>query len=288
MDIEGAAAPVGADEAPQASKPPEKPRELHPEGSHRGSKPLPTIRIAFNKQLDLLRAYGAASGIERKPVSLTKAAEMVGLAPATTSLANGFFVDARLLQKVEGPQPQFIPSQAVLDFAAAHQWKADAPAAKLGPLLTDTWAYQALEPRLRYSGDIPENQAIQLLAEACGATTDYRPNLLIILQYLEAAGLLTRDGQTVRRIDRAAVGAMPEPQGEVTTPNVTIVERTTRRDGGSGGPGRTEGQIRFAISFNIDVAELRGWSADRIATLFEGISKVIAANGGEDGNDGAE
>lgn len=275
-DGNGAAEPAPAP-TPKATA---KPHELHPTQPRRGNRPLPTDRIAFAKQLDLLRAYDAASGIERKPVSLTVVGQIAGVTAATASLANGFFVDVKLIQKVESTK-QFIPSQAVHEFALAHEWDRKLSAAKLGPVLRESWAYVALLPALRYSPSITQNEAVRLLAEACGATPDYRTQLLLVLQYLEAAGLLFRDGQNLRR-GEITVTVDPGGSGEVAP--VLAPEKpvsASRVGGGSGSGGRPEGAIRFAVSVNIDLAEMRGWSPDRIAKLFEGISKVIAAKGGD-------
>lgn len=285
MDATGSSAPVPPTETPITPKPEDKPRELHPTEPRRGAKPLPTNRIAFPKQLDLLRAYAAAGGVDRKPASIAAAAQMVGMTAATASLANGFFVDTKLVQKVDGPQPLFSPSDAVHEFAMAHDWAPDTAAQKLAPVLMQTWAWAAIEPRLKFSPTISEIDVVRYLAEACGASPNYRPQLILVLQYLEAAGLLTRDGQVVRRAEgRGAISAPPTTPDAVTHPTERVVVTRSGPLAGGGG-GRAEGQIRFAVSMNFDVSELRGWTPDRIAKLFEGISKVIAAKGGEDEDD---
>ncbi len=286
MDNDGTAAPALETDLPvsepQATPLSGKPRELHPSEPRRGNKPLPTNRIAFAKQLDLLRAFAASGGIERKAVVLSTAAKMVGMTPATASLANGFFVDAGLLIKVEGAQPQFQPSVEVAEFAQAHAWAPDIAGEKLAPALQKTWAWKALEPALKYSATVSEVDAVRHLAEACGASPDYRPQLIIVLQYMETAGLLSRDGQVVRRIEGRAASSNVAIAPEGST-DAAPAERPMGKSGGgsTNGGGKAEGQIRFAVSMNFDVTELRGWSPERIARLFEGISKVIAARGGE-------
>lgn len=282
MDTDGNGATAPASEAEAEQAPAATPHELHPTEPRRGSKPLPTNRIAFAKQLDLLRAYAAASGIEGKPVSLASAAEMVRLNAATASLANGFLVDAKLLVKSDTGQ-LFTPVKAVHDFSQAYSWDKDTAAHKLAPVLRTSWGYEALKPRLDYQATIHENEAIRLLAEACGASPDYRPQLLLVIAYLEAAGLVARDGANIRRVADSAQPAGPTlsaadapPAGERSSGAAA-----SRLSGGgtSTSSGRPEGQIRFAVSVNIDVAELRGWSPDRIAKLFSGISDVLAAKG---------
>jgi hypothetical protein len=283
MESNGSDPAIAQDEIVQPEPKSTTPHELHPAESRRGSKPLPTNRVAFGKQLDLLRAYGAESGIERNPVTLSRVAEMVGLTPATASLANGFLIDVKLLAKAESGQ-RFIPSQAVHDFALAHQWDATTAPRKLASVLRDSWAFKAIEPRLRFSPAIHENEAIAQLVEACGATPDYRPQLLIVLQFLEAAGLVERDGRMLRRTDLQAPPTSTAVGGGAaeSPPAEKPAGALTGRAGGAGAStnsGRPEGQIRFAVSVTIDVAELRGWTPDRISRLFSGISDVLAAKG---------
>src|SRR2546427_12477319 len=67
----------------------------------RPTKYLPTDRIAPQKQLDLLRAWGAASGPSGKAGTNGDVASIVGLSSSTVSLANPFFVENGLLQKTD-------------------------------------------------------------------------------------------------------------------------------------------------------------------------------------------
>ena len=63
---------------------------------------LATARIRFEKQLDLLRAYGASSGPERRAVTNRQAAGLVKMKESTSTHANAFFVDTGLLSRGEG------------------------------------------------------------------------------------------------------------------------------------------------------------------------------------------
>ena len=41
-----------------------------------------------------------------------------------------------------------------------------------------------------------------------------------------------------------------------------------------------EGAVSFQVGIQVDMQELRGWEADRIAAFFSGIAQVLAAKGG--------
>lgn len=213
-------------EQKQANDAPPTPVDLRPTESRRPSKPVPTNRIAFAKQLDLLRAYAAASGLERKPVSLGEVATIAGMTAQTASLANAFFADVGFLQRADGG---FVPSQAVHDYVAAYEWDRETAALKLAPALRDSWPFKVLSPRLQFSPQ-PEHEAIRLLAEDCGASPDYRPQLIIAIAYLEAANLIERDGNTLR-LPRAAAQKQP------ATPAAETTEKEKDKSGGSSGGG---------------------------------------------------
>src|SRR5450432_3499934 len=66
------------------------------------NKPLPTDRLAFTKQMDLLRAWVAASGANAKAVTNKDVAPIIKLSDNTTSLANAFFIASGFLMRGDG------------------------------------------------------------------------------------------------------------------------------------------------------------------------------------------
>jgi hypothetical protein len=171
---------------------------------------LPTPRISFLKQIDLLRAFATVSA-ERggRPVANDEAASVVGMAPSTISLANPFFVDIGLLEKVDG---RFLPAPAVANFARVYRWDADKAPRELASLLRSTWFAQTLLPRLAYA-PLSERDALTELDKEATAGPEYRPQLRTLLDYLEVVGLVTRNGDMIQRADvdqRAAVVAAPD------------------------------------------------------------------------------
>ena len=251
-----------------------KPIELRPAAKGRPKKALPTNRIAFPKQLDLLRAFDAASGLNRRPVTLPEVGEIVKMHPNTISLANAFFIEVRLLDRIEATK--FLPTDAVHDFAHAYEWGPETAAHKLAPVLRTAWFWEVLEPRLKFQASTPEHDALQVLAETAGASRDHQPQLLLILSFLEAAGLISRDNGFIRILATKAVPAEP------TKPDVS--PPPSQRQAGSGAvttsfSQQPEGLVQFAVSVRVDMAELRGWRPERIAAFFAGIAQVLAAKG---------
>jgi hypothetical protein len=48
---------------------------------------------------------------------------------------------------------------------------------------------------------------------------------------------------------------------------------------------KTDGCVQFQISVNVDIAEIARWEPGRIAAFFNGVAKIVAANGASDGDE---
>lgn len=155
-------------------------------------KQLPTRRVAFGKQLDLLRGY-AAGGADGTGVTNEELSEIVGLAPKTASLVNTFFADVGLIFRTERGSA---PAPEVVNFQRAHQWGPDDAAKELAPVFRRAWFFQTLKSKLTF-GPLSEHQAVALLGQEADAGQDYRPELRLLLDFMEVAKVITRDGGMV-------------------------------------------------------------------------------------------
>src|SRR6185503_3099747 len=135
-------------------------------------------------------------GANGRPVTNAEVASIVGLHPSTTSIANAFFTDVGLLVRAADGQ---VPAQEVVNFAKAHQWDPDKAPTKLAPLLASTWFGLALFPKVQFRAHSPQ-EALGILAEAAGASTEHRGQLESMLELLAFAGLLHVDGDSVRPV----------------------------------------------------------------------------------------
>ena len=242
----------------------------------RPTKSLPTNRIAFTKQLDILRAYAAAAGPTGKTVRLREVAEIVKMNPDTITMANGFFAEVGFLHRVDGA---LVPAQEVLSYAQAHQWNADTAAIKLAPLVRESWFGKALMPSLMFGG-MEEKAALEKLALEAGASPEYRSQVSMLLDYLQVAGVVVKDGNVIRlnrggvttaapaSEERPTPGVPPEPR---ETPRAPALHTTFAQAGA--------GAVQFQVSFKVDMAEVSGWSPERISAFFAGIAQVLAAKG---------
>jgi len=235
------------------------------------NRPLPFDRVAFPKQLELVRAYAAASSQGNKPVSNSEVASIAGLAPETVSMCNGFLAAIGFIQKAEGG---WLVSPDVMAFFRAFDWNKETASHKLAPLVQASWFGQALIPKLSFRV-MEEEEAITLLAESANAGPDYKRHLRMLVDCLESVGLIQREGTQLKLRSLSAVepnsprqeasSASEEPQSMTKAKVVTSFSQLA------------QGTMRFNVSFDVDLSEMAHWRADRIAAFFNGIAQVLAA-----------
>jgi hypothetical protein len=243
----------------------------------RATQPLPTSRIAFPKQIDILRGFAAACGSTPRVVSNIEVGKIVDMHPNTISLANAFFASIGLLERGDGGN---IPAAEVLSMNRAFEWDAQAALHKLAPALARAWFAQAVFPKLQLRPR-DENEVITELGEAASVGPGARPQLRLVLDYMETAGLIVRENGQVRLARTAdqessedkerpmpsVNGRGGHPQDE-RPPTVSTAFAKAR-----------EGSVQFSFNIDVDMKEMGTWAPERIAAFFAGIAAVLAAKG---------
>lgn len=241
----------------------------------RPARALPTDRITFAKQLELLRAYvvasqaGGGKGVGAKEVS-----RVLKMSPTTPPLASRFFLEAGLILKVEGG---YCPGPDVISYHRACSLDPSTAGSKLAPTLRQSWFAGALLSRLAVR-EMTEAVAIGELAEEAKADGQYKSQLRVLLEFLEAAGLIQRDGEIIRAsgMDFHATPTnlmtMPEGPGGPDLGRVTTAGLSTLA-------GNPAGTIEMGVSIRVDMKELAEWTPDRISAFFSGLAQVLAAKG---------
>lgn len=251
---------------------------------HRPTKQLPTNRIQFSKQLDILRAYAALSGPSGSPVSNKDVAEVVGMVESTVSINNSFLTDVGLVTKTGSG---FIPSTDVLSYHLAYEWNPETATHKLAPTLRDTWFGETMIQRLRFK-PMTEDEAVHVLAEQADARKKYEKQVSTLLEYLIAAGIAVEDNGHLKLGPTAKPGRHEEPrEAEDDTPATAMGSGAGPKPSSGVATGfstvPTEGVVQFHISVRVDMGEFKGWKADRITAFFGGIAQVLAAKGDMEG-----
>lgn len=254
------------------------------ESRQRAIQILPTERVNIDKQLGILRGYAIASGPGGKSVGNETVGAIVKMAPSTVSMCNPFFSDVGFIRRENGTGYQ--PAPEVLSFNRAFEWNPETSAHKLSPLLERTWFAEVLLPRASFSS-ISEDDAITALAEEAHADPRYRPQLNVLLDFLEVTGLIGRENGMIQTRKPSATRDVPAQPTEAAPS-----ELQEARPAGQSARLATsfskekEGLVAFNVSVRVDMSEFKGWSADRITSFFSGIAQVLAAKGDIEGEAG--
>jgi hypothetical protein len=159
------------------------------------AKVLPTDRVSFDKQKELIRAFAAEYAANGgQPVTNDKAGELIGLSGSTISQTNGFFCDIGLV--VRSDLGGFIPSPETVEYNTACQWSESEARAKLRPIIERTWFYRCLIPRLHISAQ-PTPVCLSVLANESKAQPEHNDRLVCLINYLELAGIVSESGGMV-------------------------------------------------------------------------------------------
>jgi hypothetical protein len=240
--------------------------------NRRLTKRLPSARLGFQKQMEILRAFALLSSGGTAPVHYTKVAQTVQAHESNVSTMNPFFVENGFLVKSGNGQ---IPAGPVLEFARKYSWNRETAGHALQPIISATWFAEALLNRLHFR-PLSEDEAIEVLAAACSAGPDVKPQLRMLIDYLDTAGLVRREnGQLQPIVDHRP----PDPQAPEPEPPVA---EAARRPPAAPQPvqasaASSPGKISLNVNVSVDMAELSTWSADRITAFFAGVAKVLAA-----------
>lgn len=244
-------------------------------------KVLPPPRLSVSKQLEILRGH-AISLNQHGRSSNTDVARIVGMHPNNSSAPNTFFESIGFLVRDEASGR--LPAPAVLDYTRAYEWSPETAASKLAPLIARSWFGQTVMPivslRPRAEADV-----IAELAVASQAPIDGKSQLVMLLEYLEVAEMVTRrDGMIVKHPPRSMEKSRPDPQtDEQPTPRADVLVSTPpiARTGPQAASSATPiNGIRYSVTINVNMEEMATWGADRIAAFFHGLAQVIAAEKG--------
>jgi hypothetical protein len=244
---------------------------------------LPTDRIAWPRQIRLLRSFAVASAGGTAPVSIGEAAALAELSANTASLNSQFLVDAGLLVRSEGGR--FSPTEPTREFARAFEWNPSTAGQHLGVALRATWFARALEKRLLIQGSVTLADAVEYLATEAGASPAYQQQIRFLLDYLEEGKIIERSGDSIRLIrgsqlseqaqapgqDQDTARDTPPPAAPAAMTPTTPPTQTPKPLGG----------VQFSIAIDVDIAELSTWSPDRLTAFFSGLAAVIAAKEGK-------
>jgi hypothetical protein len=174
------------------------------------TKVLPSDRLALDRQIAALRAFGAVfESNEGKPVTNQQAGDVAKMAAATIVVTNAYFTDVGLLTR-SGDGFTVAP-EVVAFMAAEHGLSPESAPEKLRPLLERNWVSQLLVPRLKVN-PMDVESARKVIGEACNASPVHIPRLDILIEFFAYVGIFKKDGNQIRSSGANRVEAPVPPK----------------------------------------------------------------------------
>lgn len=171
----------------------------------RAERSLPTDRLSFDKQVEVLRAIAQMSGANKRPVTAEDLSAAIGLKGGTGGLSNKFFRDSGWV--VSAGRGMYAATEPLIEYHRhlnVDPDDKDGARRRLVAPVMSSWYWEVLEPMLE--GAARQTMILHALSKEAGAY-EHTPQLLLIVTWLEWLGFIRRDGDLVLRGSAAGGGA---------------------------------------------------------------------------------
>jgi hypothetical protein len=248
----------------------------------RATRALPTDRMRFEKQVEVLRAFSVASRDGALPVDANMLSSFSNVAAVTVVLDNNFFLESGLITRVK--KGQYIPVAEVNEFRRLFTFNDPQASRVLAPVLEKTWYFEALRI-FDEMGSPSRAQAVRLLADHAGADGSFTAQIELLLDWLCFVGLVEInedekvlvngvegrwidaevDPAKAKRDEANAVTPRPGTSGTITTIQEPVINAR---------PSPTVLAWSFEVKLTAD--DLSKLSPEQIKAVFEAAGTVAA------------
>ena len=131
---------------------------------------------------------------------------------------NPFFLENGFIEKNGSG---YLPTAPVIEFSRRHGWDAPTAAQALAPIVINSWFGQALTRRLHFRA-LSEDELVGLLAAQCQAGPEAKPQLRVLIDFCEVAGIIARADGKLANVQQDETPVQPnnlprlEPELEAT------------------------------------------------------------------------
>lgn len=259
----------------------------------RPGKSLPTDRMKFEAQQRVLATIGTSSGRDKRPVDNQRISQNMSgeISHYTVGLSNGFFVDAGWLEK--RGRGEFAASDALLTYVRRMATDSHNVAQAVEPLrasASNAWFWSVLASQLA-DGAVPETVVVGTLMEEAEAGPDHKPQLKILLSWLEYINLIERSDGKVRALQQPVEGGGSTPEESANLPQDRTPPAPNPRPARlqSDGDGQQDNDadpsaksntvLAFDFSCNVTADDLAKLAPEHIKSLFEAVGTIMSLTG---------
>lgn len=231
---------------------------------------LPSDRISFENQIELLRAYAAHSGAFKKAVSNKDVAQNVKIIASTASLVNSFFSSVGFIVKGEGG---YIPSDDVFNYKNQFELGNKHAGKMLRLPLAKMWFWAALHPILDMRS-MEVTEAISKLAEVAGLGAKDKPRLEMLIQFLDFSELIRREGTQIQIVKDAETPNYKPPVDGLGGKTENMNPKDFYPDPSELIFNQQAGGI--TVEIRVNPTKVKGWDENRFLKFFQGIATVVS------------
>lgn len=245
---------------------------------------LPTDRMKFRAQVDALRAFAVLSKNRQEPVTSDKLAAYLKIASTTAGLNNVFFVESGLIERAG--KGKYLPTDLAMEFQRKYSFNQSDAGAVLAPALTQTWYADVVRQRVEFDAATVKD-LVAALADEAGADVSFRSQLETLIEWLEFAGVVVRDGDGFVHLAGLAVAPIsktePEPMAETPVDSSTVPAIAEEPHGVGAGLAFRSGRrppeshvLSLSFDLRLTAQDLSALSPDQIRQVFEGVGQIAA------------
>lgn len=175
----------------------------------RPERPIPTDRLRFDNQLEVLKAVASLSGNNRKGVTAETMSAAIGLSGGTGGLNSRFFRSVNWFDTVG--RGEYTASDGLLAYVQHVNVDPDETfeaTVGLRGEMRRSWVWETVGPLLESGHAVREKAILLALAQAAGAQK-HTPQLETIVEWLVWVGLVVREGESIR-LSEAAPATEPQ------------------------------------------------------------------------------
>lgn len=279
--------PELADSGTGSTEPPAPSGSTRAAQRSRPTRVLPTDRVKFDLQLEILRTFARLSAGKR-PVNSEQIASALKVSTNTAALSNAFFVECGWLSRVG--RGQYVATEPAvqynrrMEFAATTAATTAAAVELLAESARTSWYWEVLEPNLT-AGRMSKNEVLVILATEANASEEHRPQLENILNWMAFLNLIETDGESMVATEAALDAGDTEPAQADAEGDTDLMPKygqgaSDKPEDRRPGVGRVNSSGDVVIAFSTDLRltgeDLASLSPDQIRALFEGLGMVTS------------
>ncbi len=159
-------------------------------------KGLPYRDVAFERQIEILKAYPVIYASKKQPLSYKDFSGQVGVHPSKVSGCNNFFKEVGLLS--ESGHGTYVPSEKLIEFSRLVSIDESSAKSLLFEAISSSEAFTKLSNIFKIRSELSQVDLEKALTGAFYATDGHLPEIKKLIEFFAYVGAINSDGSVYR------------------------------------------------------------------------------------------